>query len=91
MDNKKKQLLPTSDAKYYGFAMRIVADFGATIAVPAVVATFAGIWLDRKFGTMPWLLLVCLGLAFALTGLMISRKAKTYAEQFDRLNKNEQV
>lgn len=91
MDNEKKQRPPTSDARYYGFAMRIVADFGVTIAAPAVVAAFLGVWLDRRFGTMPWLLLVCLGISFCLTGIMIARKANAYAKQFDALNKNERV
>jgi len=76
-----------SDSHYYGFAMRIVGDFGATIAVPAVVGAFAGIWLDKRFGTAPWLLIVTLGLSFALTAHMIQKKAKMYGQKFEDLNK----
>ena len=86
MDKSKKQLLTTSDARYYGFAMRIVADFGATIAVPAIVAVFLGVWIDRKLGTVPWGMMLCLIAAFCLTGWIISRKAKMYGEQFEKLN-----
>jgi len=76
-----------SDARYYGFAMRIVGDFGATIAVPAVLGAFVGIWLDKQFGTAPWLLVLALGLSFAFTAYMIQKKATEYGKKFEDLNK----
>ncbi len=77
----------TSDARYYGFAMRIVSDFGATIAAPAVAGAFAGIWLDKRFGTAPWLLILSLCMSFALTAYMIQKKARAYGKKFEDLNK----
>lgn len=78
----------TSDAAYYRFALRVMSDFGVSIAVPAVVATFVGIWLDRKFGTTPWLLILGLVGALSSTYLVIKKKAQDYAKQFDDLDKN---
>jgi F0F1-type ATP synthase assembly protein I len=78
----------TSDAAYYRFAMRIVGDFGVSIAVPAVAAAFVGIWLDRKLGTTPWLMIIGLAAAFSSTYLVIKKKATDYARQFDDLNSN---
>jgi ATP synthase protein I len=42
---------PVSGAEFAG----IGAQFGLTILVFA----FAGVWLDRRLGTTPWLLLIC--------------------------------
>ncbi|MBI4598601.1 AtpZ/AtpI family protein [Candidatus Uhrbacteria bacterium] len=75
----------SSDQTYYRFALRALGDFGATLAVPAVLAAFAGIWLDRWLGTAPWLLAVCLALALGLTWRMVVKKAHAYAEAFDRI------
>lgn len=76
-----------SDAAYYRFAMRIVGDFSVSIAVPAVVAAFVGIWFDRKFGTTPWLMIIGLVAAFSSTYLVIKKKATDYAKQFDDIGK----
>jgi F0F1-type ATP synthase assembly protein I len=86
LDQQKTETSP-SDARYYGFAMRIVGDFGATIAVPAVLGVFLGVWLDKRFGTAPWLLILTLGMAFVLTASMIQQKAKEYGKKFEELNK----
>lgn len=82
---------PVSDAEYYRFAMRVVGDFGVSIAVPAVVAAFVGIWLDRKLDTTPWLMIIGLVAAFASTYLVIKKKANDYAKQFDKLGKEDKV
>ncbi len=66
-------------------AFRIAADFGVTIAAPAVAAAFLGVWLDQKFGTRPWLLILCLVVAFALTGLWIVQKAKRYKALYEKI------
>jgi F0F1-type ATP synthase assembly protein I len=35
------------------------AGVGVQFAATIVVFAFAGVWLDRRFGTSPWLLLLC--------------------------------
>ncbi|HBR80724.1 MAG: hypothetical protein UW63_C0039G0001 [Candidatus Uhrbacteria bacterium GW2011_GWF2_44_350] len=76
-----------SDAVYYRFAMHILGDFGVTIAVPAVVATFVGIWLDKKLETTPWFLILGLTAALIATYLVIKKKASIYAKQFEDIDK----
>ncbi|KKU06776.1 MAG: hypothetical protein UX09_C0042G0012, partial [Candidatus Uhrbacteria bacterium GW2011_GWE2_45_35] len=72
---------------YYRFAMHILGDFGVTIAVPAVVATFVGIWLDKKLETTPWFLILGLTAALIATYLVIKKKASIYAKQFEDIDK----
>lgn len=79
----------SQDAAYYRLAMRIFADFGITIAAPAVVAAIAGTKLDEKFGTEPRYLIVLLVLAFAFTGLTVYRKAKHYGRLYSKLAEKE--
>ena len=74
-------------SEYISFAMSIMGDFGITIAVPAVIGTFLGVWLDKKFHSTPWLLILCLLLAFVFTAIIINRKAKKYGKEFDDLNR----
>lgn len=38
---------------------------GLEMAVAVVLPLLLGIWLDKKAGTSPWLMLVCLGFGFA--------------------------
>lgn len=38
---------------------------GLEMAIAVVVPLLFGIWLDKKVGTSPWLMLVCLGFGFA--------------------------
>lgn len=38
---------------------------GLEMAIAVVLPLFVGIWLDKKVGTSPWLMLVCLGFGFA--------------------------
>jgi F0F1-type ATP synthase assembly protein I len=55
--------------------MRIYAlasTLGFQVAAPIVIGILGGQYLDRKLGTEPWLMIVCLflGLAASITGLL---------------------
>lgn len=39
---------------------------GLTLAVSVGLSAYGGLWLDARFGTKPWLLLLCVG--FAIVG-----------------------
>ncbi|NBS41233.1 AtpZ/AtpI family protein [bacterium] len=75
-----------NDQAYQRLAMRIFADFSGSIAVPVVLAALLGKWLDGRYGTSPKLIIACLALSFALTALIIVRKAKRYANLYEDLN-----
>ena len=51
MDDPKR--LPVGGARGLGA--------GLTLAVSVGLFAYAGLWLDARFGTKPWLLLVCVG------------------------------
>ena len=58
-----------------GMAGGELAGIGIQFAVVIVVFTFGGIWLDRRLGTSPWLLLVCVFAGAAGGFYSIYRKA----------------
>ncbi len=53
---------------------------GLEMAIAVVVPLLFGIWLDKKVGTSPWLMLVCLGFGF-VAGL---RGILRYVAEADR-------
>jgi F0F1-type ATP synthase assembly protein I len=52
------------------------------IAVPVVIMTLIGIFVDLQLGTKPWLTLVAVVIGFALAGVLLKR-------QLDAVNKEE--
>ncbi len=82
MNNQPK---PQNDRKYYMFALRIMGDFGATIAVPAVLGALIGTWLDEKYQKYPLFTVVCLIVAFLATIKIIRKKAQRYGDEYNKL------
>ncbi len=70
---------------YQMFGLRIVGDFGATLAIPAVAAALLGSNLDAAWGTKPYALLGTLALAFGLSALAIRKKASRYGKEYQSL------
>jgi F0F1-type ATP synthase assembly protein I len=81
--------MATSDSAYHRLAMRIFADFGASIAAPAVLAALLGKWLDDRYATNPRYLILCLILALAGTALVLVRKAKRYGKEFQAMTEED--
>jgi F0F1-type ATP synthase assembly protein I len=73
--------------------VRLVAVLSSWIIFPVLIGLFLGQWLDRKYGTAPWLFLTLTGVAFfvSMIGLLISatRELKKIDEAKDRPEKNE--
>lgn len=65
--------------------MRIVGDFGVTLAAPAVAFAFLGKWLDRRYDTAPWFLITGFALAAVISGVMIWRKAKRLGVEYQKM------
>ncbi len=74
-----------SDREYYLFALRIVGDFGVSIAAPVVVFAWVGQYLDAKYGMRPWFLILGFVIAALLSGIMIYRKAKRYGDIYKKM------
>lgn len=74
-----------SDNAYYLLGLRMLADFGATIALPAVAAAVFGAKLDAAWGSKPYATLSFLALAFVVTATLIRRKAAAYGKTYQEL------
>lgn len=62
----------TDDNGYQGYkALGLIMSAGFTMAASVLVGYFAGSWLDKYFGTKPWLTLIMfiLGTAAGLKSL----------------------
>lgn len=53
------------------------------IAFPVVGALFLGRWLDRKYGTEPWLFLAVTVLAFIISSIGIGSIGLRYMKEID--------
>ena len=84
MDEKPKK---TSDREYYMFALRIVGDFGASIAIPVVTLVLLGKYLDQKYHHAPWFMLGGFILAALVSAKIIYRKSKLYGSEYQRMDK----
>jgi F0F1-type ATP synthase assembly protein I len=64
----RKDSAPLSGAEFAGIGLQ----FGLSI----VVFMFAGIWIDKRLGTSPWLLLVCIFAGGFISFYSLYRKVK---------------
>ena len=81
--------MTTLERQYYLFGLRIVGDFGASIAVPVILFVLIGQWLDGKYGTGSRYTILGFVVAALLSARMIYRKAKRYAKEYEDIEKNE--
>ena len=65
-------LLPPGEARSLGALFSV----GLAFVLAIVMGVAAGLWLDTRLGTSPWLLLVFLGCGFAAGVLNIVRATK---------------
>lgn len=77
----------TSDREYYLFALRIIGDFGASIAAPVVLFVLIGQWLDAKYATAPQFMITGFVVAALASARIIYKKAKKYGQEYQALNK----
>ena len=74
-----------SDSQYWMFGMRIVGEFGGLIAIPVVLFVLAGRWLDGRWGTKPVFIIVGFVIAAVVSGIMVWKRAKEVAEEYQKL------
>ncbi|MBI4457475.1 AtpZ/AtpI family protein [Candidatus Uhrbacteria bacterium] len=73
------------DRRYLMLAVRIVGEFGAIIAVPAVLLALTGMRLDALYGTRPRFLIAGFVLAAVLSAVAIYRKAKRFGKEYQEI------
>mgnify|MGYP001612176551 CR=1 FL=1 len=69
----------------WALAFRIVSDFGVTIAVPAVLLSWLGNKAELHFYTRPVFIIGGFFLAMLLSGFLVYRKAKKYADLYQKM------
>jgi|GEM_PF-1402298 len=79
----------SQDAAYHRLAYKIFAEFTGTIAVPAVLATLLGKWLDEKNSTEPRYIILLLIVAFISSAVVLIKKAKKYRDQYEAIIKKD--
>lgn len=57
-------------------AVRLAWSLGYIIAIPAVLFGFSGAYLDKHFGSSPWIVLFSLVLAMVLSAIGVYRRLK---------------
>ncbi len=87
MDQKPTPVFDPSDRKYYLFALKVVGDFGANIAVPVVIFVLLGQFLEKRYGFAPYGTVAGFVIAAIISGVIIFRKAKEYGTQYQELIK----
>ncbi|HBK34489.1 MAG: hypothetical protein UU08_C0008G0021 [Candidatus Uhrbacteria bacterium GW2011_GWE2_40_58] len=80
----------SQDQRYYRLAMKIFADFGISIAVPAVLAALLGSRMDTHFGTGSLFLVIFLVCALVFTAIIVYRKARVYEKMYSALIQKEE-
>lgn len=83
VDNLQSQ--KQSDSRYWIFGLRIVGEFGGLIAIPVVLFVLAGRWLDGRWGTKPLFIIVGFVVAAVVSGMMVWRRSKEVAEEYQKL------
>jgi len=68
-------------AKSVGEMLGLVGQIGYLIAIPAFLFGFGGAWLDKRFNTSPWLMVMGLALALTVSILAVYRIVKPLLEQ----------
>ena len=56
-------------------ALSLAWELGYTIAIPIVIFAFLGRFLDKKFDSSPWLILIGIFLALLISGFAVTKKA----------------
>ena len=56
-------------------ALSLAWELGYTIAIPIVIFALLGRFLDKKFDSSPWLLLLGIFFALLISGFVVTKKA----------------
>lgn len=85
-------LLPVDpiERRSYLLGLRIAGDFGVTIAGPVVIFVLIGQWVDRTYRSAPWATILAFLLAALISGKIVYKKAKDYAQQYKELSEQKQ-
>lgn len=75
-----------SSRDYQMLGLRIIGDFGASIAVPVVILVLIGQYLGGRYGHRPLFTILGFVIAAIVSAKIIHRKAQNYGAEYKRLN-----
>ncbi len=78
-----------TERKYILLGLRITGEFGAIIAAPVVFLAWLGKTLDERYGTGPLLLIAGFVLAFVISAVSITRRAKEFGREYEAIGRKE--
>jgi len=84
MDIGKKEAKEEKIVAWWQPALVLFGKFSGWIAVPVILGAFLGKWLDKKYGSEPWLFLAMVGLAFFISMMGLVKIVK---EEYKRIEK----
>lgn len=70
--------------------LTIVGQIGFIIAIPVVVLTLTGHYLDERLGTSPWLLISAIILSLVVSSLILYSRVIKTLQVMDEEGKNNQ-
>ena len=70
-------------------SLNLAFQLGYTIAIPLVALTLLGRFLDKKFGTSPWLLIAGVIISLIITSWFIFIKINRIMSDLDRCEREE--
>ncbi len=68
-------------------AISLFAQISAWIVFPILLALFIGRWLDDRYDREPFFILLCVGLAFAVTMFGLIKQTAAAMKKIDKANK----
>lgn len=74
----------TRQGDFNRVAMATFLQFSGWIAIPIIMALFAGNWLDEKFKTEPTFTFIFIGVAFITTVVGLARKGKKMMQEVNQ-------
>ena len=73
----------------WSIAVRIMANLSGWIAFPIIIGVILGKWLDKKYGTEPWLFLATIGVSFIISMYGLITNAVKEFKKIDDASKTE--
>lgn len=83
-ENKKD----SGGAPWWQPALLMFARFSVWIVAPVIIGAVLGKWLDKRYGTEPWLFLAAIGAAFIISTIGL---VKNVTEEFRKIDKNNRI
>ncbi len=78
MENNK------DNQKWWRPVLFLFAQISIWIAIPLIVAVYVGKFLDKYFGTTPWIMLGVMFISFAVSMISITRLSMKYVKAIEK-------